>query len=92
MRQIRLKKETHSEKVVRKCLYWCSEFCKWELQSTDTYWVIRIDDSDDAAVAQFHRILNDFLLREELDHSTKNLRIDVITAALRRLSSDDQQS
>jgi His-Xaa-Ser system protein HxsD len=83
MLKIILPKAKYSEKVVRKTLYWCSEFCQWELQETNDDWVIQIEGAGpENHATKFHRILNDFILREELDRSTKNLRIQIVTAAM----------
>jgi len=48
--------------------------------------VISLNTGDDG-LADFHRILNDFILREKLDVETKNLRTEIINAALTRLAS-----
>ena len=84
--KIVLPKADYSETVVRKTLYWMSEVCHWQLDSVDEDWVVYLDAGNDG-LGEFHRILNDFILREKLDVETKNLRMEIINAALTRLGS-----
>lgn len=86
--EINFRKSEYTEAVVRKSLYWASEICDWELRSEKEDWVL-ILHTDSGGLSNFHRILNDFILREKLDAQTKNLRIDIINAALKRLASGE---
>ena len=84
--KITLSKSDFSESVIRKALYWATEIGDWELDSGGDDWEVTIN-ADGKGVTKFHRILNDFILRERLDAQTKSLRTDVIKAALTRLAS-----
>lgn len=46
--------------------------------------------ADSEGIAQFHRVLNDFVLREKLDRKTGKLRDQVIEAALKRILRKDE--
>ena len=74
-----------SESVIRKALYWASESIDWQLESSSDHW--RISWTGYASdKAQLDRLINDFLLREQLDQRTGDLRRHAIEAALRRLT------
>ena len=81
---INLLKARYSENVVRKALYWISEQCGATIKETDEFWLIALD-ADDCAF-ELQRLLNDFLLREKHDVVTKNMRLAIVSAALKRLA------
>lgn len=80
-------KDKYTEDVIRKSLYWLSEKCKWKLCDCSSTWEIEIQDSEDldSNIFDFHRLLNDFLLREKLDKETGSLRKKVISASLSKM-------
>lgn len=87
-----LLKSTYSEDVIRKSLYWLSEHCQWELNEKDNSWEVCFRGKEDnivSAKTTFHRILNDFKLREQLDAVTGNLRKKIITNTLIKLSQSE---
>ena len=88
--QISLPIDKYSEQVIRKSLYWLSEKCKWQLIEKSDSWNITIfgEDSLEEYANEFNRLLNDFKLREKLDSETKNLRLKVVSAALKKMSED----
>ena len=75
-------KDKYTEAVIRKSLYWLSEKCKWKLNDCSSTWEVEIHISEDleSNIYEFHRLLNDFLLREKLDIETGALRKKVISA------------
>lgn len=80
-------KESLSEKVLRKALYWLSESGGWELsEDSDQFKVVLAEDS---LTEELNRLVNDFKLREELDIRTSNARENVVMAALKRLTRAD---
>lgn len=91
---IKLSKSIYSEQVVRKSLYWFSEHCLWHLEDDHESWhvIFANDHINNKEVEKykriFHRLLNDFILREELDHTTKHFRVKIISAVLEKLSTD----
>lgn len=88
MKQIRLLKSQVPETVLRKTLYWVSESCGWTLEEESEHWAVDLSTEDPADVEQFHRVLNDFVLRAELDDRTRNLRVRIVSSALSRLASE----
>ena len=88
---IKYPKETCSEQSIRKALYWLSKVCEWKLDSSDNSWQIELLVSEsyfDECKAELDRLLNDFILREELDRKTKYLREKIIFGALERLADE----
>jgi His-Xaa-Ser system protein HxsD len=75
----------YSEQVVRKSLYWLSELSGWELSDDAASWIVNLHSDSAEATTTLHRLLNDFLLRESIDRTTKGLRARVISAALKKL-------
>lgn len=82
MPQLDLLKATYSEQVIRKALYWCSEYGLWSLSENDTHWQIRYEPNAVNFYEQLHRHLNDFKLRELLDKRTGQLRYKIVDSAL----------
>ena len=88
---LNLPKASYSESVLRKALYWLTEFCEWTLDEVDDSWQIALltnDSEFDCCKAELNRLLNDFLLRERLDTATKHMRRKIVTAALSKLSEN----
>jgi His-Xaa-Ser system protein HxsD len=79
---IKLTKDSHSEAVVRKSLYWCDPEHLWTLESLDNEWVISVKQPASNFECTLHKHLNDFLLRERLDAKTLSIRDDLIHASL----------
>ena len=89
---LELNKTSYSEDVIRKSLYWCSEFCQWKLSETDNKWVVTFETDDQSIedeITGFYKLLNDFVLREQIDRNTKHLRHKIIQNALTRLADND---
>ncbi len=86
MHNIFLNKSIYSERVVRKSLYWISEYCNWSFGvSQGAEWNIQIVNSKisfDLLTSKLHQLLNDNILREEHDANTKELRKKVIKSVL----------
>ena len=87
-----LAKADYPEDVVRRALYWMSDLADWELSDQDDAWEIQLRPTVDHPVdlkARFHRHLNDFLLRYQLDEKTDHLRERIVVQALKRLADAD---
>lgn len=88
---IKYPKDTYSEQSIRKALYWLSKVCQWKLDSSGDSWLIELSVTDtnfNECKAELDRLINDFILREELDKKTKHLREKIISAALERLTNE----
>jgi len=83
MASLTLSKNKYSESVVRKALYWCSEYGAWALEDDEEHWNIKYDENNAAFIEQLNRHLNDFLLREELERQTGGVRRQIIDSALK---------
>ena len=81
---VTLLKARYPESVVRKTLYWLSERCDAIIEEDEEFWIIMLEKDDD--VFELHRLLNDFLLREKHDVATKDMRLAIVSAALKRLA------
>lgn len=77
-----LPKEKFSENVVRKALYWFSQYCLWQLKERDTEWLIYIENEMVDSKFHFDRLLNDQLLREKIDIQTADLRRSIVRKVL----------
>ena len=83
MSVIKLPKNKYSESVVRKALYWCSEYGAWVIEEDKDKWIIKCDENNTLFVENLNRHLNDFLLREELEKQTGDIRRQIIDSALK---------
>jgi len=87
---IELEKSSYPEQTVRKSLYWLSEDYQWQLNETENHWLITIfvsQESLEKATSRFHQLLNDFLLRHQLDIKTQFLREKIIFSALEKIAN-----
>ena len=85
---IKFSKEKYSENLIRKSLYWLSKECAWKLDENDNYWLIYVNTEGNNCEQQLHKLLNDNILREELDKQTNQVRYDIILSALKKVQSD----
>jgi His-Xaa-Ser system protein HxsD len=78
-------KQTHSELVIRKSLYWLSSSTSWELNETKDEWTVTLPVSDhvDQNYRELHRLVNDHILREKISYQTQDVRKRIISKALR---------
>ena len=86
---MRLLKKQYSESVIRKSLYWLSDEFSWELDEDEDAWIICFELDSQAAAYELNRLLNDFLLREQLDQQTGAERQAVILSALKRIAGSN---
>ena len=85
---IKLTKEKYSAHLIRKSLYWLSKECAWTLDENETYWLISFNLGGNNCAQQLHKLLNDHILRDELDKQTNQLRYEIIKSALKKVQSD----
>jgi len=85
---IKLTKEKYSENLIRKSLYWLPKECPWTLDENDANWLITFHLGGGNCAEQLHKLLNDHILREELDKQTNLLRSEIILSALKKVQSD----
>jgi len=87
--EISVLKSEFSNIVVRKALYWISESATWSIKDVDEKYIIdikSIEVSNSSSIEdEFHRLLNDFYLREQIDKSNKGLRKEIIKQALTKV-------
>jgi His-Xaa-Ser system protein HxsD len=78
-------KQTHSELVIRKSLYWLSSSTSWELNETEDEWAITLAASEhiDQNLRELHRLINDHILRERISYQTQDVRKSIISKVLR---------
>jgi His-Xaa-Ser system protein HxsD len=78
-------KQTHSELVIRKSLYWLSSSTSWKLNETKDEWTITLPASDHAEQnhRELHRLVNDHILREKISYQTQDVRKRIISKVLR---------
>ena len=79
----------YSELVIRKALYWLSLEVTWQIEDQPGGWVVTFDCDDDRSTflhSKFMRLLNDYLLREQLDSNTDKLKAAIIQKSLMDLS------
>jgi His-Xaa-Ser system protein HxsD len=87
MQKIFLSKENYVEIVIRKSLYQFSRFCEWELIDDNINWTISLINSNNFLEDKntFDRLLNDNLLRYEIDKNTFFLRKQIIKKSLEKI-------
>lgn len=82
MLELKFKKRSYSENVVRQALYWMSHISSWQLTDNDAEWIIEFNKNSTDVVHEFNRLLNDYLLREKLDKKTRIIRETITLAVL----------
>ncbi|TDQ17699.1 His-Xaa-Ser system protein HxsD [Raoultella sp. BIGb0149] len=85
-----LQKEQYSEWVIRNSLYWMTPLTQWKLKEGISSWTISFETDSPECEYEFERLLNDFILRETLQHKTGNLRDTIVQRVL--LSIDERLS
>ncbi|MBG0753847.1 His-Xaa-Ser system protein HxsD [Vibrio cidicii] len=82
MLELKFKKRSYSENVVRQALYWMSHISSWQLTDNEVEWIIEFNKNSADVVHEFNRLLNDYLLREKLDKQTRGIRESITLAVL----------
>ncbi|MBE4619794.1 His-Xaa-Ser system protein HxsD [Vibrio navarrensis] len=82
MLELKFKKHSYSENVVRQALYWMSHISSWQLTDNEVEWIIEFNKNSADVVHEFNRLLNDYLLREKLDKQTRVIRESITLAVL----------
>lgn len=90
MKKIILQKENYPELIIRKSLYQFSNFNEWEIIEDEKDWIISVSNTDKIEEAQstFSRLLNDNILRYELDKRTLFLREKIIKKSLEKIYNE----
>lgn len=78
-----LKKDFYSEWVIRNSLYWMTPFTQWGLCEDISSWTISFESDSPECLYEFERLLNDYTLREKLQHKTGALRDSIVHKVLR---------
>lgn len=81
-----IRKNTCDELIIRKALYWLSKECEWVLDETDMNWIVKYD-SEENLEPLINRLINDQILRNNIDRNTKHLREKIIHKVLLDISS-----
>lgn len=90
---IELDKLKYPEQSIRKALYWLANDCQWLLNENKKSWEVKLVSSPndgEAVASQFHKLLNDFLLRHQLDVKTQFLREKIVFSALEKIANDGE--
>ncbi len=82
MLEHRLNKQDFSESVVRQSLYWMSRITPWQLSENEHEWIVQFSVDNEDILCEFQRLLNDYLLRENLSAHTQRLREQIASAVL----------
>lgn len=78
-----LKKDVYSEWVIRNSLYWMTSLTQWKLCEDISSWTISFENDSPECLYEFERLLNDYTLREKLQHITGALRDSIVNKVLR---------
>ena len=78
-----LKKDVYSEWVIRNSLYWMTPLTRWKLLEELSSWTISFENDGPECLYEFERLLNDYALREKLQHKTGALRDSIVNKVLR---------
>ncbi len=85
MKTIELNKENYPVSVIRKTLYWLKEEEEWLLNENKKIWLINILNEKTFDEVYFNKLLNDNLLRYEIDKNTLDIRDKIIYKALSKV-------
>lgn len=80
-----LQKDQFSEWVIRNTLYWMTPFTQWKLEENISSWIIFFETKSPDCEFEFERLLNDYKLREKLQHQTGQLRDAIVSKVLRSI-------
>ena len=86
MKKTLVAKSTCEELIIRKALYWLSKECEWVLEETDVSWVVKYDSKDNLK-SLISRLINDQILRDNIDRNTGHLREKIIHKVLSDIAS-----
>ena len=86
MKEALINIDTCEEIIIRKALYGLSRDCEWVLDKTDTSWVVKYD-SEDNLEPLISRLINDQILRDNIDKNTGHLREKIILKVLSDIAS-----
>jgi len=77
-----------SELSIRKALYWMSGLVSWTIEIEGEHWKVcfECDENEIAIKQKFEVLINDYILRENLDSKTSDLKLAIIKKSLKDLS------
>ncbi|TFB57028.1 His-Xaa-Ser system protein HxsD [Klebsiella pneumoniae subsp. pneumoniae] len=64
-------------------LYWMTPLTRWKLLEELSSWTISFENDSPECLYEFERLLNDYALREKLQHKTGALRDSIVHKVLR---------
>lgn len=79
-----------SEITIRKALYWMSDSAEWSLDGEDETWRVEFAVSvqeQQQVKMKLEQLVNDYLLRENVDSNTLPLKNAIIQKSLKDLSA-----
>ena len=78
-------KNLYSEWVIRISLYWMTSLTQWKLCEDMSTWAISFESDSPEYLYEFERLLNDYTLREKLQHKTGELRDSIFYKVLQSI-------
>lgn len=83
----RLNKANYSEWVVRNALYWLTPTSPWTLDEDGDSWLVQVQHGSFDVDAELNRLLNDYVLREQLMAETRLVRDAIAKAVLKSINA-----
>lgn len=84
---MRLKKADYSEWVVRNALYWLSPTSSWILEEEKEAWLVQLEFNSFEVSAELNRLLNDYVLREQIMAKTQHIRESIAGEVLKAVNA-----
>jgi His-Xaa-Ser system protein HxsD len=89
---IKLSKDSISEISLRSSLYWISDEISWELQESDSHWIVELSGPSESIKREASKLnvsINDNMLRHSLANDSYTTREKIIKSALNKLAQDE---
>lgn len=85
MKIFKFTEEQYTESVLRQVLYWMTPVTEWSLVIHEGIAEITLKKNDDETICHFHKLLNDYKLREQIEWQTKDIRDSIMQKVLASL-------
>ena len=82
--EVKYSKKDVSEWAIRKAIYWGNINGVCKLVNDEEYWYIKLEEINEC---EFSEILNDYILRENLEKNTLSNRQVIINKVLNRIAN-----